>query len=238
MDFVLTSDLDWASEYCVEVFLAVAGRFKLRPTVFVTHESAVLRRAAADGRVELGIHPNFLAGSSHGEGIAPIITHVLGLVPQAMAVRCHRHLVDPEIEVALAAHGLRIDSNTCGHLQPGLAAATLATGLLRLPVFFEDDCHWGVPRSWQFTHHRAAFFSPGLKILNFHPFMLALNAPDAAFYRRHKPLIPTLTAEEAHRLRHEGQGTATFLLEALAAICDAGHRFLTLGEMAETLRPL
>ena len=49
MDFVLTSDLDWASEDCVADFLQIAGRFSIKPTMFVTHDSAVVRRAAASG---------------------------------------------------------------------------------------------------------------------------------------------------------------------------------------------
>ena len=53
MEFVLTSDLDWASEYCIENFLFIADRFSIKPTIFVTHESAAIRKAHEAGRVEL-----------------------------------------------------------------------------------------------------------------------------------------------------------------------------------------
>lgn len=233
MDFVLTSDLDWCSEYCVENFLSIAERISIKPTIFVTHRSATIHEAARSGRIELGIHPNFLAGSTQGGSIEQIIEHVLELAPDAVAVRGHRHFTNPEIERAFAARGLRIDGNTYRHLARDLAPIALPSGLLRLPVFFEDDCHWKARRSWQFLDHAADFFSPGIKVLNFHPFLVALNAPGSAFYLRHKHRIRTLTAADARELRHQGDGVATFLVEMIGAIKQRGHRFVTLTDMAQ-----
>ena len=233
IDFVLTADVDWASEYCIDHFLSIAARFSITPTIFVTHSSPMLRVAGAEGRAELAIHPNFLGGSSHGAAPDDVIDHVLGLVPDAVAARCHRYFGGPDIEQALASRGLLYDSNVCRHMQPDLKPERLASGLLRLPVFFEDDVHWDRGLSWDFAAHAAAFFSPGLKILNFHPFFVALNVPDASFYKRSKAHIPTLTAGEAERLRHPDAGAETFLIEAIEAILAAGHRFLPLGTLAE-----
>jgi hypothetical protein len=235
VDYVLTSDLDWASEYCIENFLSIIDQFSIKATIFVTHESAAIRRASDEGRIELGIHPNFLQQSTHGDSINSVLKHVLDLVPRAIAARCHHHFTGPEIERALTNYGLRIDSNTHRHLEHGLTPIELANGLLRLPVFFEDDCHWIANKPWSFQDYEADFFCPGLKILNFHPFLVALNAPDAAYYSRHKRHIPTLRADEATRLRHEGYGASTFLIEMIGAIHTAGHRFVTLSEMAESL---
>ena len=233
MDFVLTADIDWASEHCIEHFLGIADRFSLKPTLFVTHESAAIRKAERDGRAELAIHPNFLAGSSHGATPDVVIDHVLNLVPDALAVRYHRYFGAPKAEDALAERGLRYDSNVCQHLQPGLLPERLASGLLRLPVFFEDDVHWDRGLSWDFPTHAAAFFSPGLKILNFHPFFVALNVPSASFYGRQKQHITTLTAQQAELLRHPGAGTEAFLVMCLEAILAAGHRFQSLGELVD-----
>ena len=83
MDFVLTCDLDWASEYCIGNFLALMGRFSLTPTVFVTHKSAAIGEAARLGRVEPGIHPNFPPPSTHGDSFAHILSGDHGLVPRA-----------------------------------------------------------------------------------------------------------------------------------------------------------
>jgi hypothetical protein len=235
MDLALTSDLDWASEYCIEHFLDIVERFSVTPTLFVTHASVAAFKAARDGRAELGIHPNFLPGSSHGEDTISVLRHLLELVPGAKAVRCHRYFEDHRIAAELARHGLELDSNLCRHLESDLHASRLPTGLLRLPVFFEDDVHWSRGLKWRFAEYADAFFAPGLKILNFHPFFVTLNVPDAEFYARHKPHIRTLTAAEAAELRHPGAGAGTFLGEALQAALAGGHRFVTLSQLAAEL---
>ncbi|HEY2892235.1 MAG TPA: hypothetical protein VGJ31_16485 [Dongiaceae bacterium] len=235
MDFVLTSDLDWASEDCVADFLQIAGRFSIKPTMFVTHDSAVVRRAAASGLADLGIHPNFLPGSDHGKDPASVLDFVQRLAPKAIAMRAHRYIGSPEISSLIAARGLTIDSNLCRHLAPGIAPEIMPGGVVRLPVFFEDDIHWMEGGDWSFETYRDGFLAPGLKILNFHPFFVALNAPDAAFYQRHKQLIKSLTGEQAARLRHQGAGARCFLIEAITAVLDSGHRFVGLGALAAGL---
>jgi len=236
LDFVLTSDLDWASEDCIAVFLEIAERFAIKPTIFVTHESPAVRRAAAAGNAELGIHPNFLCDSDHGADAGSVIDTVLALVPEAIAVRAHRYLASPVISTLLAERGLTIDSNVCRHLNAGIEHEFLPGGVIRLPVFFEDDIHWTQGGDWHFETCRQSFLSPGLKVLNFHPFLVALNVPDAAFYQRHKRHIRTLTCEQAAHLGHRGPGARSFLLEAIGTILAAGHRFVTLGELAAGLR--
>ena len=235
MDFVLTLDVDWASDDCIEHILGVAVRFGIKPTLFATHRSETVRRAVAEGRVELGAHPNFTAGTTQGEGVEEVIDYVRTLAPDAVAVRCHRHFTEPEIEAALVRRGYRLDSTTYRHLEPGITAATLPSGLTRLPVFFEDDCHWQAGLSWRFADHAAAFFAPGLKVLNFHPFFVMLNTPHAPFYARFKHKITNLTAAETPSLRHVGAGAGTFLIEALTTIVAQGHQFITLGELGEAV---
>jgi hypothetical protein len=190
-----------------------------------------VRRAVAEGRVELGAHPNFTSGTTQGDCVEQVIDYVRALAPDAVAVRCHRHFTGPDIEAALARRGFRIDSTTHRHLEPGIEAEMLASGLIRAPVFFEDDCHWLAGLSWCFDDHAAAFFSPGLKVLNFHPFFVALNIPDAHAYAGLKHKIPSLTFDEAAQLQHAGPGARSFLIEALTTIQAQGHRFVTLGEL-------
>jgi hypothetical protein len=235
MDFVLTSDLDWASEYCIQDFLSIAHRFTVRPTLFVTHESAAADAASRRGLAELEIHPNFLPDSDHGRDVSSVIDHILRIVPNAIAVRAHRYIDSPEIAAHLPKYGVKIDSNVCLHLVRGLSGRILANGLLRLPVFFEDDLHWSAGHEWNFEKHAKDFFAAGLKVLNFHPFFVALNIPDADFYRRHKRHIRTLTHDEAARLRYRGAGTRTFLLDAMETILARGHRFISLSELATQL---
>jgi hypothetical protein len=232
--FVATADVDWASEFAIAHFVRTLGGLGIRPTLFATHPSEELRRRAAEGSVELGIHPNLRPGSTHGETLGEVLDHLLSFVPRPVASRSHSFFDSRELTEALVARGVRTDSNQCSLLQSGITPIR-GEGSLRLPVFWEDDAHWIEGLSWSFEDHRAHFFSPGLKILNAHPFMFALNVPDGEFYRRHKGEIPTLTEDEARTLRNPGPGSATFLLEALEAILAAGHSFVPLSRLASDL---
>ncbi len=234
--FVLTADVDWASDYCIEELARFANGHGITPTMFVTHDSPVLAALRAERRAELGIHPNFLPGSSHGGGPAVVIAHMLSIEPRPVATRSHHYAESAEICRALVANGLRIDSNLCLFLQPGLKPLHHWSGLVRLPCFWEDDVHWERGFEWDFARLRATFLTPGLKLLNVHPFMFALNIPDAAFYARHKRLIPTLDTTQAGQLRFAGRGAATFLADLVEAVRAEGFRFTTIGDLADDLR--
>jgi hypothetical protein len=233
--FVLTGDVDWASEHCIESYVDHAAGHGIVPTLFVTHRSAAIDRAAAAGKVHLGIHPNFLPNSTHGATIETILDHVLDLVPEPVAARNHCFADDSHVAAALARRGIAVDSNICCHLQEELPVLDHWNGVKRLPVFFEDDVHWARGGSWAFAAYRKSFASPGLKILNFHPFMWALNVPDEAFYAAHRAHIPTLTRAEAEALRFRGPGSATFLSEIIAWVRQGGGEFVSLPKLCETL---
>lgn len=233
--FTLTSDVDWASEHCIAHFLDLAGDYGVVPTLFVTHASPTLFAAAAAGRCELGIHPNFLPNSSHGATPDDVIRHVLELVPDPVAVRAHAYVDGTAIALALRRHGLRVDSSLCCHLQERLPALRHWAGLLRLPVFFEDDVHWLRGGAWDWATVRPRFLTPGLKVLNFHPFFVALNIPTQEAYERAKPHIPTLDAATAATLRHDGAGCESFLREAIEGVLAAGGTFVTLSRLARTI---
>ena len=232
--FCFTSDLDWASEYCIRELRSVLDSFGIRPTLFVTHSSA---EVASWSTAEKAVHPNFWPGSSHGSSQTEIIDHVFSLVPTAESYRCHRFFDSTPVAVEMRERGIRYDSNICLHLQPELAPLRHVSGLLRFPVFWEDDGMWLNRNSWDMDLD--AFFTPGLKILNFHPFMLATNCPGAEHYDSIRHLIPILDETTVESATYSGQGERDFLLRVLSAVTSRGFRFYTLGEifrMATSLR--
>lgn len=232
--FVLTADVDWASEYCIRSFIEYAASYDIVPTLFVTHQSAVIDDAAAAGEIDLGIHPNFMPGSTHGATVDQVLDHVFDLVLDPVASRSHCFFDNSAVSIALAQRGIAIDSNICCHLQEGLPVLQHWNGVKRLPVFFEDDVHWTRAGGWSFADHQPAFESPGLKILNFHPFIWALNVPDAEFYEKNRAHITTLAPEIANTLRFSGQGSATFLENIIQWVRQTGGRFVSLRELCET----
>lgn len=233
--FVLTADIDWASDYCIHTLATFAHERGITPTLFVTHDSPALHALRAERFIECGIHPNFLPGSTHGAEPAAVIAHLLSIVPEPVATRCHHYLDGSEIAHSLVANGLRLDSNSCLFLQEAIRPQFHCSGLIRLPCFWEDDVHWERGFSWCFAQLRKASLTPGLKLLNIHPFMFTLNIPDAAFYARHKHHITTLDAVDASRLCHPGLGPATFLAEMMDTIHKEGFHFTTLSALVDEL---
>ena len=229
--FVLTSDTDWASEDAISFFLDDMARMGLRPHLFLTHPSAVVSAARACGAIDVGIHPNFLPGSTHGTGFVEPIAHCLSLVPGSVSSRCHTFFECSPVLEQLWAQGIRYDSNACHFLQPSIEPTCHAYRLMRLPVFWEDDVHAGYVRDLTFDLVLQRLATPGLKILNVHPFSYAINMPDLAFYQQMRPQTRTLTAQDIAEQAWQGQGTRSWLRAIVAEVARLGGEFITLAEL-------
>lgn len=65
--FCITSDIDWASDFCIEDFLNIVESYGIKPTIFATHESSIINEQIKKEQIEIGIHPNFLPDTTQGE---------------------------------------------------------------------------------------------------------------------------------------------------------------------------
>ena len=64
---VLTLDTDWAPDFVIDFVAKQLVAYQVRATWFVTHASPAVERLSQHSDLfELGIHPNFLPGSTHG----------------------------------------------------------------------------------------------------------------------------------------------------------------------------
>jgi hypothetical protein len=183
--FVLTADQDWAPEWAMERFLAFAEEQEVPVHVFVTNPSPALEAASGDSRVTLGAHPNFLPRSTHGSTPEEVIAHVRELVPDADSFRTHTYAESAGSLDEMRAAGFRTDSNLCLFLQPEIVPLIHSVGLIRLPVFLDDDSLllWDSDRKLDLGPMSEPLASQGLKILNFHPLLFAVNCPTAQYYR-------------------------------------------------------
>jgi len=125
------------------------------------------RDVVSSGHV--GLHPNFLPGSTHGATVDEVIANTTALWPDAISFRSHCFYDDTRMLRKMAERGFRYDSNLFAFLQPMLAPLRTVAGTVRLPVFWEDDVHSGERLLWELGALRAAFRGPGLKIVNVHP---------------------------------------------------------------------
>jgi hypothetical protein len=216
----LTLDLDWAPDFCIDLVASELNARKLKATWFVTHDSPAVRRLGQGPLFELGLHPNFLAGSTQGDSPEAILDYVQGLVPQARAMRTHSLVQSSALLALAAARGVEVDVSLflpeTPHLRPHLVRfAPEARELCRVPYFWEDDMEACRPaRTWRLDPAR--HLPPGLKIFNFHPLYLYLNSDTLDSYQALKQMgpLPGLDQEAVEvQVNRSGDGVATFFRE-------------------------
>ncbi len=189
----LTLDMDWAPDWMLEDCLRVLVDANAPATWFVTHQTPVLDELRKRPDLfELGIHPNCLAGSSHGADEAEVLGHMLDLLPEAVTMRTHGLYQCTPFLARAAAMGVENDVSLFLPWVQGLEPHVLPFPdwpLVRLPYFWEDDvamlrpdAPWGLDAP--------DFQGPGLKIFDFHPVHVALNTRTMKTYDGLKELRP------------------------------------------------
>jgi hypothetical protein len=233
--FVLTADQDWAPEWAIERTLDSLQAADVPVHVFVTNSSPALERAPQP-QVTLGAHPNFMSGSTHGSTPEEVIDTCRSLVPNARTVRSHAHAENSHILELLIDAGFDTDSNLSLFLQPGIVPLIHSTGMLRLPVFLDDDSLllWDRSGTLDLAPTKRALETPGLKILNFHPALFAINCPSAEYYRAHRNELYDSTAQVRP---YDGRGLATVLEELIEWLRgEGGHTLAAFPEVVSDCR--
>jgi hypothetical protein len=223
----ITLDVDWAPDHVIDAVAARLIDARVRATWFVTHaSSAVNRLRRHDDLFELGIHPNFMPGSSHGSTVAEVVSHCMQVVPEARVMRTHGLVQSSRLfSEIMSLTTIRIDSSLMLRMHPGLQVVRqpFAGGVLtRLPVWWEDDIEQVAPDPrWSVTEQA----SPGLRILNFHPVHVMLNGSTPAPYTALKHEWPALCDAPAHAfsaLGRDGPGPASAFGSAITVLAASG----------------
>jgi hypothetical protein len=231
----ITLDVDWAPDHAIDDVAATLIDAGVAATWFVTHASpAIDRLRERPDLFELGIHPNFLPGSTHGDSPEAVLDHCMELVPEARSMRMHG-LVQSSALLALARGTTPIEVDATLFLPRARAAEALpyplSTGTLsRVPFIWEDDAEmyrvaadWD---AWAVANHVA-----GLAVFNFHPIHVVLNSADMRAYESLKPRgIGSVTREDVAELRAFWPGAGTAFDGLVGAL--AGKRGRLVSELA------
>lgn len=235
--FCFTSDIDWASEAVIEHYFQRLPLDLLKLTVFVTHKSDVIEREFLAGRLQRGIHPNFLPGSSHGDTFREVIETCMTFAPEATCTRSHR-----AFDVTDTAHLLRNEfhfkccSNTITTLAPRITPYWLESKLLQIPVFFEEGSFLYNKLGLSIQPYRKYFTAPGLKVISFHPINMAFNTPEIAWMRQIKDSLTReefnhIDAEMIEQRRNRERGAFDLVTEIIDLAQQLGAPILTLDEI-------
>ncbi len=219
----LTLDIDWAPDFAIDFVADKLVEHQVRATWFVTHESpAIIRLKQYPELFELGIHPNFFPGSSHGASVDAVLRYCMALVPEAVSARTHGLLQSTRLlGQILAQTPIKIDVSLflphTPHLRP-VEYPWEGHTLLRIPYFWEDDFEMEYRTRARWDLRPLMEETDGLKIFNFHPLLVLLNAINMEPIRALKQIIPRFseaTQSDVNTFIRGGRGTRTAFMEVI-----------------------
>lgn len=230
---VFTGDQDWAPSWAVketfEVFQEAGVPFHL----FATNEDSFLDAFGQAPGLTLGVHPNFLPGSTHGTDADSVVDHCLAMFPEARTARPHAFGESTYAMRALVKRSIHTVSAPCQHLQPSIGPLVHHTGLVQLPVFLEDDVmldlHRGVP---QLEVILPSLLQPGLKVFNFHPSLVASKVSAIDAWHEVKARGDLQTRE----VRFSGRGNRVLLQELFVELDRHGLQPRSFNTVADQVR--
>lgn len=226
----ITIDVDWAPDFAIDWAAERLVANSVPATWFVTHESeAIDRLRRRPDLFELGIHPNFSPGSTHGAGSSEVLRHCLAIVPDARIVRTHQLVQStPLLTEIIGTTPIIAD---CSLYLPHATAAEPTVmwyekrPLVRIPYIWEDDFEVERPRPiWRLR----GMVEPRLRIFAFHPIHLFLNSTSMDAYRRLKAqasVVSDIPIRQVLDLVNEGQGPRSMFddLVSLISAQPGGH---------------
>lgn len=210
-DFVITMDLDWAPDFMIDAVAQQLLDANVKATIFVTHDSPAVRRLSEHPELfELGLHPNFLLNSSHGDTTESVLQYCVELVPDAISMRTHAlvqsgHILTKVVECT----SIEIDLSLLLPEMPNIQIVDLPLPkrhLLRLPYYWEDDLEAvRVNSTWNLSKHKQV---QGLKVFDFHPVFIYLNSNTLESYAEMKRIghLSDITPDQAQPFVNAGHG--------------------------------
>ena len=235
----ITLDIDWAPDWVIKYCLNIFQEHGVKVSFFATHETE-LNQKILDNNHELGIHPNFLTGSSHGNTPHEVLSFCKSLVPSAVSSRSHSLMTsEPILEMMTEKFGIK---NDCSIYLPDIKIpadhkikySQNGPELTRIPhyfqdnmIFFKDGFDW---KMQSLGIEGKAYF-----VFNFHPIHIVLNSNSVDAYNKMKEEkgLGSFTEKSLSEFRNSEIGTEDLLLEILTAFTS--NHFVGIDELSKTL---
>jgi hypothetical protein len=227
-DFIITIDIDWAQDWVIDYTAKILIENNVKATWFVTHRSEAVDRLKRYSHLfELGIHPNMLSGSTHGNSEDEVLGHIKSIVPDAISMRTHGLYQSTNFLVKAAkGYGIAIDVSLFLPRATNLLPHRLNWGgsnLWRIPYFWEDDSEmFEDDPIWDLSNKRLEHY--GLKVFDFHPIHIVLNTDKYEKYVNLQKIRPLSEWDEAFIQEHtnKGNGTGRFFLQLVEELRGKG----------------
>jgi hypothetical protein len=216
-------DIDWAPDFMVRLCMDICRRYGTAATFFATHPSDTLLEIESDPLFELGIHPNFMSGSSHGNTLEEVMDYCQRLVPNARSMRTHGLYQHTRLFQLILSSYPKIKTDVSFFLpaHANLAPVEWCFGdknrkLVRLANFWDDYYSAGLPEyNWQMEEAP----SNGIRIFSFHPVHVAMNTETLAGYEavRRRGHIADMAPDGVEAISNKSnRGSRSFLQRLVA----------------------
>ncbi len=235
--FCFTSDVDWASESVMNEFFSTVNELDIHPTLFVTHKSDVVEKNYREGKIDRGLHPNFMNGSSHGNSFIEIAETCIQFAPEAYGFRSHRAFDVTDItHLMYNKFGFKYVSHQITIMQPYIRPILHESGLINYPVFFEDGTHLYNCLDFNINRYRRSLTTPGIKIISFHPMNFVFNTPSISFMRQIKDSMTreqynNIMPDMIDRFRNHSLGIRNSVLEIINFVKKQNFPIFTMNQL-------
>ncbi|MFA5182746.1 MAG: hypothetical protein WC405_15620 [Syntrophales bacterium] len=225
-NIALTLDTDWAPDFAIDHVMSTLIENSVKATWFITHKSpATARLAQYPELFELGIHPNFNAGSSHGRYPEAVMDHCMNLVPQALSMRSHGLVQSTSLlKLIMTNYPLRVDVSLFLPYQfesTPFLYTSWGQSIFRIPYIWEDDHEMEQPRP-DWSADRLLKGMRSLGVINFHPIHIYLNSSDMNPYQQVKklgmPLCDCLPQHLPRQIINDNEGAGTLFARLIILI--------------------
>lgn len=233
----LSIDVEWAPEFVIEWMVGKVKGSGLPATWFATHSSDALNSLVSDPAQEIGLHPNFLPGSTHGNTMEEVMNQMKRCYPNAIGLRAHGLFDSSYHQRHYYDLGIKYVSNI---IVPNSASAAFYvpwTGLWQIPISWEDDVACGAFNDPSFVLP-ADSEKDSTWVLNFHPIYCYLNDEGSLpAYKKLKKALSDLSQAgrgELEPLRMKGRGLCHTLDSVLKM--SGSVKFTTMKSIYEELK--
>lgn len=224
----LTFDIDWAPDCAVEACIEILKNHSIPATFFITHQSNILDELVSDDLFEVGIHPNFLPGTTHGKTYEEILDTVMNLVPHTFLLRTHGLFQSTNLFFLLLEKypqikydfSLFLPENK--FLKPFKFYNEKNDSITKVPYQWEDDLYFS--RSFELCsrNKEIVFDRATYQIFDFHPIHIYLNSQNSELYNKlkqalNKPLHQA-TFEDLKNYRNPEEGAADWLYHIIETV--------------------
>ena len=225
---LITLDVDWVPDFVIDWVAEILIEHGVCATWFLTNKSIFLEQLDINTPFELGIHPNFLPGSSQGDSPDEVLEYCMNLLPDARSMRTHAlvqstQLLAKVISQTPVANDVSLLLPHATGLQPVLFNWQ-GKELIRIPYFWEDDIE--MERShpiWELQKMKENFNHNGIEIYNFHPIHIYLNSDTMVAYNQLKLRaggISSVQRNDFDGLINPGKGTRSMFLELVKFLSE------------------